>query len=655
MPTFTGTGGPGQGGRLTVRARDSIVIAGRDSEGFQSGFFNNAAFGTGRAGDLFISTPRLEMTGGRIVASSEATSSGHAGNLTVEVGQLVLGEGAQISSSSFGTGQGGTVSVTATDAIAITGQDSAGFPSGLFSNAVGRDSNAGNAGNLTISAPVLTMDGGRIVSNTVGEGNAGNIDVQVGTLTLTGGGQLFNGTGSLEFINGVPTFTGTGGPGRGGNLTIRATDSVVIAGRDNAGVQSGLFSNAQFGTGRSGDLVVSTPRLEMTGGVILASSAATSSGNAGNLTVEVGQLVLREGAQIDSSSFGAGQGGTVLVTATDTISITGRDRDNTLSGLFSSTFGSGNAGRVIIAAPTLAMDDGVIQARAGASGGDAGAIVVTAERVTLTGGAQIDSRTEGQGQGGSVSVTAMDTLRIAGRDRDGIASGLTSTTSSPLAGAGAAGTITVSARALEMDDGVIQASSRGVGDAGAIAVTVGSLAVTGGAQIASNTFSTGQGGTVTVSATDAVTISGQDSSLSTSSAGPGQGGDITLQARQVQLTDGAVVSAESSGAGNAGSLTITASDTVLMRRHSAVTTEATQADGGDILITAQALVRLQDSTITATVGGGAETVGGNITIDPDFIVLQGSQVIANAFEGRGGNISLVAGVLLRDPVSIVSA
>ena len=114
---------------------------------------------------------------------------------------------------------------------------------------MGRDSNAGNAGNLTISAPTLTLDGGRIVSNTVGEGNAGNIDVQVGTLTLTGGGQLFNGTGSLEFINGVPTFTGTGGPGRGGNLTIRATDSVVIAGRDNAGVQSGLFSNAQFGTG----------------------------------------------------------------------------------------------------------------------------------------------------------------------------------------------------------------------------------------------------------------------------------------------------------------------------------------------------------------------------------------------------------------------
>ena len=59
-----------------------------------------------------------------------------------------------------------------------------------------------------------------------------------------------------------------------------------------------------------------------------------------------------------------------------------------------------------------------------------------------------------------------------------------------------------------------------------------------------------------------------------------------------------------------------------MSRHSAVTTEATQADGGDILITAPLMVRLQDSAITATVGGGPETVGGNITIDPQFIILQ---------------------------------
>ena len=55
-------------------------------------------------------------------------------------------------------------------------------------------------------------------------------------------------------------------------------------------------------------------------------------------------------------------------------------------------------------------------------------------------------------------------------------------------------------------------------------------------------------------------------------------------------------------------------------------------------------------------GGGASTVGGNITIDPQFVLLQNSQIIANAFEGTGGNIRIVAQqVFLADPASQVSA
>ena len=34
--------------------------------------------------------------------------------------------------------------------------------------------------------------------------------------------------------------------------------------------------------------------------------------------------------------------------------------------------------------------------------------------------------------------------------------------------------------------------------------------------------------------------------------------------------------------------------------------------------------------------------GGDISLDPDFIILQNSQILAKAVEGRGGNISLIA-------------
>jgi hypothetical protein len=152
-----------------------------------------------------------------------------------------------------------------------------------------------------------------------------------------------------------------------------------------------------------------------------------------------------------------------------------------------------------------------------------------------------------------------------------------------------------------------------------------------------------------------VTITGQNSGLSTSTAGAGPGGEINLHASRVQLAEGATITAESTGTGNAGNITLTVGDALMLRGHSAVTTAASRATGGNIRVTASSLVRLQDSQITATVGGGTGD-GGNVTIDPEFIVLQGSQITANAFAGHGGRIALTTSkAFLADPSSAVTA
>jgi large exoprotein involved in heme utilization and adhesion len=39
-----------------------------------------------------------------------------------------------------------------------------------------------------------------------------------------------------------------------------------------------------------------------------------------------------------------------------------------------------------------------------------------------------------------------------------------------------------------------------------------------------------------------------------------------------------------------------------------------------------------------------QTTGGNITIDPQYVILNDSQIIANAYEGTGGNIRIIADV-----------
>ena len=77
-----------------------------------------------------------------------------------------------------------------------------------------------------------------------------------------------------------------------------------------------------------------------------------------------------------------------------------------------------------------------------------------------------------------------------------------------------------------------------------------------------------------------------------------------------------------------------------------MTTGATLADGGNISITTTgSLVHLTDSQITTSVQSGAGT-GGNIAIDSELIVLDDSQVLANAFGGSGGNINITGDVFL---------
>jgi len=66
------------------------------------------------------------------------------------------------------------------------------------------------------------------------------------------------------------------------------------------------------------------------------------------------------------------------------------------------------------------------------------------------------------------------------------------------------------------------------------------------------------------------------------------------------------------------------------------------------------LIHLVDSQVVAEVGSG-QGKGGNITIDPEFLVLDGSRISANAFGGPGGNVNIVADVFLRSSDSSVTA
>jgi filamentous hemagglutinin family protein len=269
-----------RGGRLIV---DNAIISSNTQ-----GNVDGARVGV----DAQLAEDVVISNAGRIETTTSPNSTGTGGSTALTVKQLTLTDGARIDTSTSGSGQGGTLSVTATDSISISGRDSKGAKGGLFSNALGK----GNGGKVSVSASTLTMaDRGTIDAHTAGDGNAGDVEVQAGTLTLTGGAQIQASSGVIESKEGVLTSNGTGGPGRGGDVIVTATEAIAIAGRDSDGNYSGLL-NGTVNKGDAGRLSISAPILQMDEGRIFASTLGD--GDAGNIDVQVGQLTLTGGAGI---------------------------------------------------------------------------------------------------------------------------------------------------------------------------------------------------------------------------------------------------------------------------------------------------------------------------------------------------------------------
>ena len=585
----------------------NIFIRGGSLSLDSSGIYSTTR-GTAAAGDIDIRLAEDLSLTNRSYIDSSSYWSGPAGDIFLDVGRLTFLDGSMITSHAMPdcTSQGGNIMIRAAEFVSISSGDGDNYMQSYISSSTFGN---GDGGTISISTPSLTIEedagifavayrGIDWMGNLVEGGRAGDIFLDVGRLTITSAGI------------GCQTTT----PYNAGNITITATESISI---DNSAIRS-----STYGAGDGGTISISTPVLAMDFSGILAEAGEYASGNAGEILLEVGSLALTNVAQIQTSTEGAGQGGDVTVTATDSISISGRiieGNEMYQSAIISSTYGDGNGGTISISTPSLTIDDGALVAETALGAESGGDIFVEVEDLTISNGGLISSVAFGSGQGGNVTVTAADSISILGRDIDGLPSRITSGANS-----GAGGDITLEAPEIELSDGVIiSTESFGVGNAGDISIT------------ASNTFHS-------------------NNSSVTTAAEQAEGGDINITTQEMQLLNGTLVSAESSGAGNAGNIHLAATDSFLMR-DSAVTTEAKQADGGNIKVSAGYMVHLTDSEITASVGGGPETVGGNINIDPEYVILKNSKIIANAFEGMGGNIDITADVFLADPNSIVDA
>jgi filamentous hemagglutinin family protein len=161
-------------------------------------------------------------------------------------------------------------------------------------------------------------------------------------------------------------------------------------------------------------------------------------------------------------------------------------------------------------------------------------------------------------------------------------------------------------------------------------------------------LSGGNDGGTTPTGLDGVTLVGVGSGLlaNTDPASTGNGGSISISSSRSIILNGASVAVDSKGTGQGGNIQIQAGSLTINNKAS-ISAETTSNRGGNITLQVQELLLMRHGSSISTTAGTARAGGngGNIVIDADFIVAvpkENSDISANAFTGRGGNINITA-------------
>ena len=438
-----------------------------------------------------------------------------------------------ISTSTFGAGNSGNLTVRAAEAIELVGTNELQV-SGLF--AVALENATGDAGRILLETTRLFLDSGtEISSETFGAGNGGDLTARASESIVLQGfdpegeasailtGTLENSTGNagrlvlettrLLLDDGAMLSSDTIGAGNGGTLTVRASESIVLRGLDGDGEASSIVSQ----------------------------SSAENAGNAGNLTIETGRLVLDDGAFVSSLTFGEGNGADLTIFASESLELRGLDR--------------------------MGLGSFVLSSVEGNARGNAGNLEITTGRLSLQDMSAISAGTNGEGNGGDLTIRAIASIDITGG----------SILNTATAGGGNAGNLTIATEDFTVrNDGRVLVSGAGDFPAGTLTIAADNILLDSGGSLFADTES-------------------------------GDRGNIVLQTRDLQLRRGGFISASALGSSTGGNVTI-GTDTIVLLENSRITANAVRGAGGNIAIATQGLLVAPESDITASSQFGVDGV-----------------------------------------------
>lgn len=517
-----GSEGAGNAGEIWITANQLQL---RNGSGISSG-----TFGTGRAGNITLDIAEIASFIG-VSSTGQNTSGifsrtfgdGDGGNISIRAATLEVLDGADISAQTFGMGNAGNIDVEIVRNVRIDGLNqvtqnsvsSISAGNALDSMGDGSDIPTGDGGNIQITATNLEVTGGGQIASAInGTGSAGDIILDVvETVHVEGSANLII-DGTVEIFPSLITSSiQETGVGIGGDIVITANNLIVSDGA--------VLDASTIGPGIAGDVILTIAETAQFEGVApdgFPSTAKSSigigvAGTGGDVIITAGSLEVLAGAQLDTSVFGTGTAGNIILNIQETARFEGPNP------LMRGGFSSGASSTV---------EEG--------GNGAGGNVIINANNLEVLEGAQLGTTVFGTGEAGDIILDITDTARFSGSNP--LDSNFFSSASSAVArdGSGSGGDIRITAENLDItNESFLSAENRGTGDTGTIAINLqGHLtAIDGDIQTISAETS---GGSIEILAKD-IRLIGDSDILTNVELGEGRGGDITLTADTIVALD----------------------------------------------------------------------------------------------------------------------
>jgi len=421
--------------------------------------FNGSTISSNTLGDLDGSL--IELRANNVVEINGSDLTGTNIDPFLAGLEIFLPLASQVTSNTFGSGQGGDVQIVTQDLRVIDGgsisvqtiSDSGGQGGNVFISAAGSINLNGtrpllgvgeNAQNIIL--PTVDLDtaidinqASEISVASILSGNAGNINISAQNIQLLDGATI----ASSPFNN-----------GNGGNINLEATEIIEVMGTSpRTGTVSSAIAANTFNQGDAGNINLNTKRLSLLeGGVVASTNSLINGGEAGNININ-SQLIEIDGISVDeqqpsllsSETHNDSPGGGILLN-TDSLTISNQGVLDIRGS------GSGSPGNLTVNANAIDLNRNASITAENSSAIEGGNInLQLQDNLTLTENSTISAQAVNEANGGNITIDSQFLIAFPNQNNNILANSFS----------GSGGNISISARGIfGIEEGIFQAFSQ---------------------------------------------------------------------------------------------------------------------------------------------------------------------------------------------------